>query len=154
MGQTLNQEIVEKIVFDYTKAVYDKYMDGQVNFESWSELEKTVMLVYWLEMEVSNGGFHQFLVNSSGNYWAETLQALKTIEAEKIISIFKRALTVFPDSKPAFDQMSRQKQLAQTGHEAVRVLSELDDEYYALYSNCPSQDSYARMAAYIVKHQV
>jgi SMC interacting uncharacterized protein involved in chromosome segregation len=66
MGQTLNQEIVEKIVFDYTKAVYDKYMDGQVNFESWSELEKTVMLVYWLEMEVSNGGFHQFLVNSSG----------------------------------------------------------------------------------------
>ena len=113
------------------------------------EKERTVWLVYMLEMELSNGGFHQFFLNPSGNDWAETLEALKRIGAARISLMYHQALSVFPGCEPPKDHLERTEQLSKIGEKAEAMLDELTDEYYDLYRTEPSQDSYAKMAAYI-----
>jgi hypothetical protein len=57
--------------------------------------------VLWLtglfELELVNGGFHQFMFNPYGNYSLDTVQALEQIDALISSGLLKEVMALFPE---------------------------------------------------------
>ncbi|MFO0822218.1 MAG: DUF4375 domain-containing protein [Gemmataceae bacterium] len=117
------------------------------------ELERTLWLVYALEMEVSNGGVHQYFANPAGDNWKETLVALQRIGASRIEQLLTKALTVFPHHSPSVHHLTRAVQLRAIDSEAEAFLEQLTDNYYSLHLECPEQDAYRVMSNYLLQEQ-
>ena len=98
------------------------------------DTEKTVDLVTYLEDEVSNGGFHQFFHNSSGNHTAEMICALETIEAFAMAEIVRRAAGKFPGGTPPKERPERQEALWKN-FPATHEFDELNEEFFAYPDN-------------------
>ncbi len=68
-----------------------------------------LLVVRW-EYEIMNGGIDQFMTNGSGDYTAETLEALKAIGAKQSYHYLKQACGLFPDGMPSEDYETRDAQ--------------------------------------------
>jgi hypothetical protein len=89
--------------------------------------------VYWVDVlqgEVSNGGFHQYFANSSGDCAARTREATRAID-QRLFQLYERAVAKFPGSLPAEDRATRNRQMASLPNE-FDAWSTLDDEFYRL----------------------
>jgi hypothetical protein len=127
----------------------------RISADAWksaSQVSTTINLVFTLETQWSNGGFHQFFFNPTGDRWQETLTALEQIGAARIKALFESALAVFPGSTPSTDTDTRDRQLQAAGDEGLDALAQLDDEYMRLWEKHPGEDSYAKMAAFLRRH--
>jgi hypothetical protein len=63
---------------------------------------QVALCMHKLEAEVNNGGFHQFFLNSSGEFVPETLQALSVIGATGTKHLLERAVAIaFPSGYPS-----------------------------------------------------
>src|SRR5689334_10222131 len=69
--------------------------------------EQVAHCIHWLELEVNNGGFHQFFWNSAGDLASETLGALELIAAPRFADIMRRAIAAFPEGDPPADRDAR-----------------------------------------------
>jgi hypothetical protein len=65
----------------YPESFDDLLLNSKKEFDAVAPKVQTAYCIHRLEAEVNNGGFHQFFLNSSGEYVRETLQALAEIEA-------------------------------------------------------------------------
>jgi hypothetical protein len=68
---------------------------------------RVVYLVRMFSGQIANGGFHQFLANTSGDYAAETLEALQQAGATISAGLLEEALSLFPDRRAPRDQSER-----------------------------------------------
>ena len=102
-----------------------------LGFEALSEAERVVYCIWWLEGEVNNGGFHQFFLNSSGNYYSETSAALIKIGAHKTNDILEAASRLAFSGAASKDPEERQQALHSQGDKLVDDLDELDRRFYA-----------------------
>jgi len=93
--------------------------------------ERTVHCVWWLEVEVNNGGFDQYFFNSAGDHALDAVAALKRIGASSAAVILRRAIAVFEPETPSEDRFVRQAQLAKLTDTQLELLNTLDDEFYA-----------------------
>jgi len=148
MAQPIDPKAAEEHLHSWISAI-----PPNSEWESRTELEQTILLVYTLELEVSNGGFEQYFSNPAGDRWRETLQAVQRIGAIRIEEIFLTALTTFPKSAPSTEQLIRSHELQNMNPKATSLLERLTEKYYMLYKNCPEEDSYAKMAHYILRVQ-
>ena len=73
--------------------------------------ERMIFAFTWLAREVQNGGFHQFFVNSAGDFWKDALNGLVAIGDQDGLALFRQALSIFPDSSPSEDRDTRLNQL-------------------------------------------
>ena len=78
---------------------------------STSPAERMVFAFNWLAREVQNGGFHQYFVNSAGDFWKDVLSGLASIGDNDGLALFRQALSIFPDSSPSEKRDSRLKQI-------------------------------------------
>lgn len=62
--------------------------------------EQTFYIVDSFQKEVNNGGFDQFLLNSSGVFAGEIVSSLLTIGANRTADIYKEAFTALPRKLP------------------------------------------------------
>lgn len=92
--------------------------------------------VWMLEAEVTNGGFWQYIFNSSGAHAITALDALREIGADELAAICERFYALLPGGRPAAFQRQRQDQLEQmmdrlgdAGFDAA--CRELETEFYA-----------------------
>ena len=99
-----------------------------------SNAEKTIYIVYQLEAEVNNGGFDQFLFNSSGDFANETAAALRSIGAEQAAAICDRAFLAFGHPIPE-DRTEREAFLDDAPDEIDDILSQCDSDFYAYPDN-------------------
>jgi hypothetical protein len=100
------------------------------NIENLTDAEKALYLVIQLECEVNNGGFSQFLYNSSGNFAHETHTALLKIGAEKTAEICSRALAAFGGSIPK-NRDEREAMLDNAFTDEINeILSQCDNDFY------------------------
>jgi hypothetical protein len=99
-------------------------------FSSLSSLEKIPFHVCRFDAEVANGGFHQFFTNPTGDDWQEILESLKMIGAAKTVSIFQKALSIFPGSNPSKNQKARWSYLVDVDQKVITLLHDLSKEYY------------------------
>ena len=100
------------------------------NIEKLSSAEKVFYLVFQLEGEVNNGGFSQFLYNSSGDFSNETATALREIGAEKTAEICDIVLSEFGGAVPQ-NRDEREKMLDGAFIDEIsEILSQCDNEFY------------------------
>lgn len=105
------------------------------NFENLNKAEKTFLFVEMLEAEINNGGFDQYFFNSSGNYAAETLEALKKIGAFKTAQIVEEAYSYFPENPIPKDNEKRQELLENIDEQTSEKWSQLEDKFYLYEEN-------------------
>jgi hypothetical protein len=100
------------------------------SLEKINDSQKTVFFVIQLELEVDNGGFHQYLWNFTGDNAHEALAALRTIKAENTANILQRVIDLFPDKKKTNDIDLRQEIMDEMEDELNSALDPLDSEFY------------------------
>jgi hypothetical protein len=83
-----------------------------------------------LEREINNGGFNQYLRNSSGKYAHVTIFSLQAIGANKTADILQKAIDQFPNKKVPPDQDERMKIIEDVENVANEIWEELDQQFY------------------------
>lgn len=92
--------------------------------------ERVFFVVMGLDAEVNNGGFDQYLYNSSGNFANELLPSLRTIGANQTADIFSRALNALGCELPS-DRERRIDLLSELRTDEIStILDECDEQYY------------------------
>lgn len=97
-----------------------------------TEVERDVKLHWLLEAEVSNGGFHQFFFNSTGDEALATREAIARIGPAELLELYDCALSAFPNGKPDSDRAKRNAQLAQWGEAQFELFAPLDRTFWAM----------------------
>ena len=114
--------------------MYPEDFDGLLvstkrEFELLKPQVRVAYCLHQLEAEVNNGGFHQFLSNSSGEYVRETIDALTQIQAPKTRELLQRAVAIcFPDGYP-FDPTDYETLVADFD-DVSDTLEPLDQEFF------------------------
>ena len=100
------------------------------HLERLSSEEQVFYICNLLEEEVNNGGFDQFLYNSSGNYAHRVEECLRTIGANKTADICHVAFAAFGKPIPQ-DRNKREKFLDKMESDEISdILSDCDDQFY------------------------
>lgn len=92
--------------------------------------EMTVYIVDSFQAEVNNGGFSQYLYNSSGALAADLPAALSAIGAAHTAEIYQRAFAYLPTGLPADDVQRGDVLDACINDEAARVFDACDAQFY------------------------
>ena len=103
---------------------------ASVGFDRLSEEEQTVILVWAVEGEVGNGGLDQFYFNSSGDFAAETVEALRRIGAGRTAELVERANRLFPTQLPPRQRAARVAELDTFTGKASASWRRLEREFY------------------------
>jgi hypothetical protein len=95
--------------------------------------QRTLLAMEFFNTEFSNGGVHQFFLNSSGAVAPEVYDAFRELGLERQAAIYKRGLDMF-GAKYLRDTQMRQAKHFDHGdwNDWDKRLSDLTDEFYAL----------------------
>ena len=100
------------------------------HLERLSAEEQVFYICNLLEEEVNNGGFDQFLYNSSGDYAGRVEECLRIIGANKTADICHTAFSAYGKPIPQ-DRDKREKFLDKMESDEISaILSDCDDQFY------------------------
>lgn len=86
-----------------------------------------------LEMEVNNGGFNQYFINSSGQNCYETLNALKKVKKVKTAKLLEDAINLINPNHLSENELIEKLQKREVNDEKISgELNKLDNEFYKL----------------------
>ena len=94
-----------------------------------SEVDQVVCLVVHFDGEVLNGGLEQWLLNPTGEFPYETLNALDRIGAVVSAGLVRAVLAMFPDGQVSKDQEERERQYDSLTDEQRIQIDQLSDVY-------------------------
>jgi hypothetical protein len=100
-------------------------------FRELSEMDQTVILIWSLQGEVSNGGFDQFYCNSTGDYAVETVRALEGIGAKKTAALLSEGNRLFPTQPVTPDRERRIAELDTFSDSATQTWDRLERVFYS-----------------------
>ena len=121
----------DDVVFPTYDAILEKSHYGDCA-EKLNPHERVILVVRLVEDEVNNGGFSQFMYNSSGSFAGDVVASMTAIGAVKTAEICQRALSAFGAEIPV-DREARQELLDQKEEEGIdEILDECDDAFYEL----------------------
>ena len=103
---------------------------NQPRLERVGPAARAVYLVRMFGGQVRNGGFRQFLANSSGDFTAETLHALRHVGALVSAELLEQALSVFPGRRVPRKQSDRLLLLFAIDGRVKELLDKLDHRAY------------------------
>ncbi len=95
-----------------------------------SEPRRIVIVAYWIENEINNGGLAQYYLNSSGDNAAIAPDLLRKIDLPDLASIIERANAFFPNANPPRDRAERLDILDEVEEQAEDAWDELTSEFY------------------------
>lgn len=120
-----------------------------VDYDKLTIPEQVFLLIWELESEVNNGGFHQYFYNSSGALAPNVVSALKALGAEDTADIAKRALNAVDNAITSWsDDAVRRTSVNRLSSAARQILENLDQEYY----KCP-EDLTPLLYKYVDEHR-
>ncbi len=107
-----------------------KKCDYGENLSVLSPAEKTFFLNLELESEVNNGGFFQYLYNTSGAHLAEAVQALQMVGAQETAKIAGRVLAALGGKLP-HDRDEREQFLeGKITDQIEQLVDDCDEAFY------------------------
>lgn len=115
--------------------VAEKLMSLGLPFARLSPQEQVLVAIWELESEVNNGGFDQYLSNSSGDIAKHAPPSLEAIGATKMAEIVRAVLNVFGPAGPAAERDIRQEQLADLSPSALESLERLTKDFFRYPDN-------------------
>ena len=91
-------------------------------------------LYYWwyVDAQVTNGGFVQFYYNDYGQYMPTIIKSLEYIGDKKMVDLLKRADNIYQKNKRLFDKARENDLFDSDLYDRLEDFSELDSEYYEL----------------------
>ncbi len=81
--------------------------------------QRAFLALSFLESEVLNGGIHQYLWNSSGNTFHESLKGLETVGAREHLGLLRKVEHLFIDSAALKNQNRRRSAVKKIGTKAL-----------------------------------
>ncbi|MGL4419036.1 MAG: DMP19 family protein [Gemmataceae bacterium] len=97
--------------------------------------EKLLWAIQLLMWEVNNGGFDQYITNSSGDLAQETIGYLKLIEAKSTGKLLEEVANIFPNGVIPDDREKRCQSFSKWKNKAPKkassLLKKLDDAFFA-----------------------
>lgn len=126
---------------DPVRSVYLQTVSIFHERELLSDLSSPAQIIYLVQtfdLEMANGGIHQFFCNSSGNFALETTQALRTLNAFGSCDILQRGIGFLAlDELSLKNRVARYETIEQKQLEAN--FAKLDDEFEASVFVLPEQ---------------
>ncbi len=109
----------------------------RLGFDGLPKPEQVFAVIWMLEAEVENGGFSQYMFNSSGDQAALAPGALREVGAPAAAEVCERFYALLPGGAPARTQDERQAQLdsaaaARGEGRFEEDCKELEQRFYAL----------------------
>ena len=92
---------------------------------SLSRLQRDALCVMSFQAELNNGGMHQYLLNSSGDFAKETPDVFRRIGAEEVARMLEEANAFFGPGGPPTDRATRMAAL-------LALPKNSEDRIYAL----------------------
>lgn len=91
-------------------------------------------LYYWwyVDAQVTNGGFVQFYYNGYGPYVPTIIKSLEYIGDKKMAALIQRAENIYQKNKKLVDKAKEKDLFGSDLYEKLEQMSALDDEYYRL----------------------
>lgn len=125
-----------------------KDRDGEITKgKSLSYGQKALYYWWYVDAQVTNGGFVQFYFNDYGHYVPTIIKSLEHIGDKKMADLIQRADNIYQKNKKLIDK-AREKDLFDSDlYERLEELSELDSEYYKL-----NEKTMTRLEKYIRKN--
>jgi hypothetical protein len=97
---------------------------------SLSRLQRDALCVMNFQTDLNNGGMHQYLVNSSGDFAKETPDVLRRIGAEEAARILEELNILFGPEGPPTDREARMAALLALPKNAEDRIYALSREFY------------------------
>jgi hypothetical protein len=116
------------VFFELTNQVMDKGIEE--GFDSLSENEKYLFMVLKMLMEVNNGGFHQYFLNTDGVYSKDTLHFLNLIKETNFSNLLNKAINIFEAEVTEDEKNDKFNELDSEFYELN------EDKYESLYNRC------------------
>ena len=98
---------------------------------SLSRLQRDALCVMNFQAELSNGGMHQYLLNSSGDFAQETPEVFRRMGADEAARILEQANAFFGPSGPSTDREVRMAALLALSKDAEDRIHALSSEFYS-----------------------
>lgn len=107
----------------------------EADYDHLSHAERVYKVIYQLEADVNNGGFHQYYFNSAGDGAFAIVDALNEIGAHRCAEIVKEANRCFPGTVPPREREERQALLEQFDAAKLERLETLDVQFFEYPDN-------------------
>lgn len=100
--ELLNLDDENAVVVNFNLRISEKCNDGE-DLSVLNDFEKVFYLVSTFENSIKEGGFEYFFLEENGNYFKETINALKVMKMDKILSIYEKVFKKFEDAPTDYD---------------------------------------------------
>lgn len=121
MGNKINEmleegQVTEEIFYTLT----DEALDNEIEhgYEELSPIDKKAFLIGKLLMEVNNGGFDQYFLNTQGKYGRDTVELLDAIGEKNFVKLLEEVISIHKAVIP--------------DDQKLEEFEEIDDKFYSL----------------------
>jgi hypothetical protein len=95
-----------------------------------SRLQRGALCIMSFQGEINNGGMHQYLLNSSGDFAQEAPEVMRRIGADAAAVILEKANSYFGPDGPPIDREPRMDRLLALPENVQKEIHDLTDEFY------------------------
>jgi Domain of unknown function (DUF4375) len=144
----------EHVWWDVIERVYDELKtpyEPDPRLERVTPGQRALYALHWMRSEVDNGGFHQYLYNSTGMLANDAERGADLMGATEFGDLLRELLALFPDGRLREEQEDRISFLEGLSEEGLAKLEQLDDRFYDLMGDDPSRLA-IHCAAYVQEH--
>ena len=99
-------------------------------YEKLSDADKIFVSVWSLKGEVDNGGFEQWLFNTSGDWAYDTTRCLIELGATRTAELVSRVLDLFPAKGIPSEMVCRRKLMERIDKNIIEMWDEMSDEFF------------------------
>lgn len=121
-----------------------------------SHEERVFMLTYWHYLDTGNGGESQFISNTGGDKYEETITAMDEIGALQTAEYMRTIARIFRDESGqqfSTDQIERQKQIDKYGWGDFTDLCERESEKHRQSPEFIPDETVKRLIVYVEHHR-
>ena len=89
-----------------TVNIYGTYEEYEETLKPYTTEQRYLLAMHWLGAEVSNGGFQQFLANSTAIVWEDAYKGYQAIDSKKLTYLIEELIKIYGRNIP-FDREER-----------------------------------------------
>jgi antitoxin component YwqK of YwqJK toxin-antitoxin module len=126
-------------------AIVDSRSEEPELSKRFSQGQKALYFWWYLDAQVTNGGFVQFYYNDYEIYVPAIIKRLEAIGDQEMADLVKSAHKIYLSNKKIMDRAKQKDLFGSDLYERLEELSELDEEYYDIHENTMAiLEKYAR----------
>ena len=131
-----------------TVNIYGTYEEYEETLKPYTIEQRYLLAMHWLGAEVANGGFQQFLGNSTAIVWEDAYKGYQAIGSEKLTYLIEELIKIYGADIP-FDREERVNILESFSKEKLEEIDTLTNLYYEI-----EEDEWRKVTLWIKANSV